>query len=67
MPPTPHPANQLTADSPCWTISSGGLACLDPNEGCLIDGNLTSEGCIDRGKVVIVHDPGGPSPRSVAT
>lgn len=58
----PHPANQLTADSPCWSISSAGLACLDPNEGCLIDGNLTSERCNDRGKVVIVHDPWRPVP-----
>ena len=58
----PHPANQHTADSPCWNISSAGLACLDPSEGCLIDGDLTSERCNDRGKVVIVHDPWRPVP-----
>ena len=54
---TLNPTNEPTADNPCWTLSSAGLACLDPSEG-----SLMSDGSSGRGKVVIVHDPWRPVP-----
>ncbi len=40
-----------------WGLSSDGLACLDPNEGSLVN-----EGSNGSGTVVIVHDPWRPVP-----
>ena len=69
---TTNPAHQPIKESPGWSLSSTGLACLDPSEGSLIkdgsDGNGSDgSGSEGSGQVVIVHDPWRPSPLSVAT
>ena len=45
------------SDQQCWHLCSRGLACLDPDEGQILDA-APDHG----GKVVIVHDPWRPVP-----
>ena len=64
---TTNPAHQPIKESPGWSLSSTGLACLDPSEGSLIkdgsDGNGSDgSGSEGSGQVVIVHDPWRPVP-----
>ena len=64
---TTNPAHQPTEESSGWSLSSTGLACLDPSEGSLIkDGSDGSgsdgSGSEGSGQVVIVHDPWRPVP-----
>ena len=64
---TTNPAHQPIKESPGWSLSSTGLACLDPSEGSLIkdgsDGNGSDgSGSDGSGQVVIVHDPWRPVP-----
>ena len=51
-----HPSITTTAGEP-WHLCSGGLACLDPEEGQILTAATEHPG-----RVVIVHDPWRPVP-----